>query len=227
MSMILNPCLHAGGGFTPSDIHGLVLWIDPEEDGFTDGTLVSSAGNYGSGGQTITASGALRPECKTGIANGRRIFRFASGQSLSVSSPPTGFPFTVFCVMSQAVLTSGRSIWGSGDTSEWATNNALGRVNFVFGGISQTRTFLVANQFRAAATKAVTSGNCYIDIGTATNTLASDDGSGNLVALHIGSFDGASKFWNGDIAEFLLWNVALSNAEITQVMNWAYDRYNL
>lgn len=62
--------------------------------------------------------------------------------------------------------------------------------------------------------------------GTVIGTIPSATAAGSPT-LHIGSNIGANQFWNGPIAEYIVYNRALSNAELTSVENYLKKRWGL
>jgi len=61
---------------------------------------------------------------------------------------------------------------------------------------------------------------------TVTGTIAATTGGGTP-AIHIGSNIGANGFWNGPIAEYIIYNRALSRAELASVEAYLAQRWSI
>ncbi len=210
---------------------GLYLQLIADELSLPNGSAVSSWPDTAGSGNTLTGSGAT---FNAAFANGHAAVRFAGGAgdflsdtSLAGSVPDTD-ALTLFLV-GQVLTTAttdqewffqGRAAGGSrlrivknAKKTVWATRvgggagvNTSSVVNTAMGIFSVRSGFPGTNdvQFRLNGTQ----------IGTALN------GNGlNLGVVQLGTN------LNGDIAEVLIYNRALSDAEITQVNNYLSAKY--
>ena len=61
----------AGGAWVPSDLTGLVVWLDADDTAFSDNDAVNAWTNKGTGGNTAQSNSLKRPVFKTNLLNGK------------------------------------------------------------------------------------------------------------------------------------------------------------
>lgn len=202
---------------------------------FTSGTLPA-----------IQATTNNRPTYKTGIRNGRSVARFdGSNDSFVISSLPLDATITVFVVAQfdtagsagnatgnlfiehSATSNSNSGFYVSGQSSSPQQVNRTGAPSFRWAQAGTTGwlgTSWAVSEFRFSPGAAVDAIFTYRKDGlTQTNGVAATS-SGTVTAdrsatadLFIGSRNQASVFSDGDYGEILIYNRALTDAEMTYI----------
>lgn len=224
MSMIINPMLLDGGGFSPSDISGLNVWIDPERDALANNALVSSLTNWGNGGNTISSAGGLRPTYKTAISNGLAAILFSGAQSLTISGTLAN-PNTVFGVFNfTSVSGTQRLTYG---TIGWSMiNSGELQVGFASGSIGYSPAIWTAGGAFAAVgvrTSNTIGRRVYRNL---TVSSASND-SGAYTSLKIGALFDVTQFFQGHLAELLMYSAGLTDAEMDDVIGYLMTKHGI
>jgi hypothetical protein len=213
---------------------GLVLDLEAGKGVVTDGVgnVVSWADQSGQGHDATQASSGARPTFVSNGLNGGPSLRFSgSGQYLDIAGQViTSQQFTVMALVTDSGSASGfREIfsnWSStsftqsiflGLTGQSPTQvrfsddfDAVGSVSnpidpFVLTGVSSASDAIVYQDALQLAAK-----------GSAlTPRILNDD-------YHIGTQDGF-EFWSGDIAAILVYDRALSAAEVAQNVQYLYN----
>jgi autotransporter-associated beta strand protein len=233
---------------SPDDIPGLVLWLKAEGQSYTDGqsattwTDISGRTNHGTAPSTST-----RPVFKTNRINGKPAFQFSRSASQEFRLPTSGFKgltnlnnYSLFAV----------SKWGgtgvpSGIFGAWNTNNTTTETHLEVGteGLVSFRTAAM-NQIEAEEA----SGNDEWTVLSATVAGTQDSpvarlykngqmvgsrGQGpgpvplsSLSQMTVGNSYPGRNF-NGDIAEFLLYDRPLTAAELAFLDVHLGNRYAL
>lgn len=234
------------GGFDPTTFAGLQLWLKADalalSDGDTVGTWIDSsgAGNNGTGSGT--------PIYKTGIVNSKPVVRFG-GSTQHVTTPylPTG-QISVFCVGKWAVLTtniltmlgSAQVVGGSPSGGFVITNYGSGSpYNTILlqtglggtwnDGTSGTGGTLTTNFHLLELVIAAGSTKLYLDTVNIINDATHGAINGvNFLWLGGNPTDQSDyHYLNGDIAEVLCYNSALSDANRASVKGYLIAKYGL
>lgn len=235
--------------FVPTDIAGLVAWYDFsdvtklwQDTGRTsaisaDGQSIKGVTDKAAANHLSQASAA--PVYKANIKNGLSIARFtaaSSHQLLTGTSPtvPNGTaPFTAFFVASRASSADMRVVGRASGSGGWA-GGALGgattaRVttltvkDYDFVGGWTLSTFHV-QEFVLDSSQDVTWRKNGTSLGTAAHTaFAADPGT---AAATVGSRNGAD-FWDGDIAEVLVYNVDIGTTASSQVRSFLGTKWGI
>lgn len=225
----------------PSDISGNVLWLKADSLTLNDGdsvtTWVDSSGN----GNDATQTGALRPTYKTGIIGGKPVVRFdGASQGMNVPSGSTELnitgDLTMFVVLksssaaSQAVAVFGDSSAGTTGFMLYLGNQFAGKASFLSSGnVTWLTQSSAVNNGSGHMVSVVLSGTAltfYKD--------GSADGSGTSAApvvytgtRGIGFSDTGASPFNGDIAELIVFNAALSSGDRARVEAYLRGKYGL
>lgn len=229
--------------FDPTTISGLTCWLRADSIPLNDGDVINSWEDESGLAHHFTALSGKQPLLKTGIINGHDVARFdgvndrMGGPALNVLITNTAG--TIFVVFKQDVSTSTKFLFCSADSQ---TRMRL--------GIDDPATTVSSMNHDGTPDVAVTSGitptNWNIAmwdhdagaVGSSVNN-ASDAGrsqtasgatSDLTLATTLGAFfDGTSGGFNlnGDIAEVMIWNVALTEAERKNVESYLANKYDI
>ena len=125
-SRLFVPETPDAGGFNPADYGSNYVWFAARLESLTPGQLVSTATDFGTGGQNMAVvSAGQEPTFIAGTdpnsANGNPLFRFVSGKAMRCPPAGTFFaanPFTIALVVRlTAVPPSTSVIFGGGGVS--------------------------------------------------------------------------------------------------------------
>lgn len=222
------------------------LWLDANQDdaNLNDNDAVATAKDFSGNGRDLTqGTAANRPTFKTNIINGLPVYRFdgtndsliraavelstfviiavirgtVAGRmiyehSADVNTNPGSFMYTT--VGSSSAVNRGGVKSGRDFSTGWAAQNQWGIATHMFRGEHSTH-FLWWNNVRW---------------NTATAPFgAADPGTAAVTdTLNLGSRNQASLFFNGDIAEFIIYTPAPTlTEEIAAVLNHLMSKYGL
>jgi hypothetical protein len=223
---------------------GLVDWFRADAGVTADaaGNVSAWADQSGQGHDASQGALGLQPLLVNNALNGNPVVRFSGlGQFLSIAGQPlTSQQFTIIAVVNDTRASGDGSFrevysnWGGGNgiTSVFlgTTGSSPVRARFTdemggatdplhtqtgFGDISNPATHFIFTGVSGASDATIFQN---------TNLIA-DKGSplsfrDLTTAYHIGSQGGAGEFWQGDMAEILVYNRELSSAELQQ--DWSY-----
>lgn len=229
-------------GFSPADLGNLVMWLDASQiTGLADGATIETWTNVVNAAMSPTqATLGLRPVYKTGIINGLPVVRFPTDNFLQLKKLTESTIFagglfagnaaTLFTVYQNSVfpanshfglLATGSAADGL-DLFTTDSYNADFRTTRLAGlalGFPQTGRHLKTVVTSAAAWKLRSDGvQLY-------STPTSSWGTG--AALHVGKSGHPAGWFNGDMAEVLIYNRALSADEITEVEAYLMDKWGV
>lgn len=224
--------LGAGGSnraFSPGDVSSLWLWLDAPSLGLANDAAVSAWPNKIGGVGFIQSTAGSRPTYKTGIQNGKAVVRFdgtadymRSSAVRSLTQPATIFVvaqrtgnYTAYSVVfSQA--TEAMALGFDVSADEWYayTNPAL---------IDQVAADDAFHYLMALENGA---GSIMRADGT-QKAAALDAGNVSGDTIVIGATSGAAAPLAGDIGELIVYEAALSAAQILQVENYLKSKWGL
>jgi len=228
------------GGSDPSTISGLTLWMIADDLALIDGAAVSVWPNdRGSGAGTFDqGTGSAKPVYKTGIVNGHSVVRFdGTGDfllgSLALSAYFTDSASTMFVVAKKDNVDVEYMFGGNNATPQISLGaSSAGVIAGNNDGSADTATEPgdpVAGFF--IATWMHDSGQIRAGFSDTRDASLTSVASGNTTALtHIsivGGTSGAASLWDGDIAEILIWNVALSQSDRQSVESYLALKYGI
>lgn len=242
--LIVKAALSNPAGVQPDSVAGLTLWFKADAiTGLSDGAAVStwtdSSANVNSATQ---ASGSLQPLYKTNILNGNPVVRFdgsndtlATGSNTGLTGNQAMTAFAVFkstatsgdypAIFSQNPGTTdlGVSLTLNGNrpgldfwVDRWRVTTALNNTSFYIisavkvAGVISPNTSIYNNETLAAG--AVEGSNNTPNITNNVMKLGTLDGTGG-------------RFFAGDVAEIIIYNVALSATDQQNIENYLSIKY--
>jgi hypothetical protein len=244
-------CSYTGTG--PLSIQNLKLWLRADTlTGTADGTAISIWKDQSGNGFDLSQGTAVnRPIFKTGQANGRPVLRFnGSTQYMQGSFTGSITSKTMFVVARLGTLTPIGSAYGGGAVSVQSLDgysfdsivyNEHTAKRWMNGSDSFTRTpLMVAPSDETSigphviTIRSTTSSYTLYRNGQQLQTTTSyspstqTNGLFSLSARHIISGTPVSNgYWNGDIAEVLVYDRALTEVERQKVETYLRSKYGL
>lgn len=218
------------GGFTPTSITGLKVWLKADSLGLADGTSVSSwSDSSGSGNNVAQATSGNQPVYKTGIVNGNPIVRFdgvndllATSGSIAVSQPFT--LFAVFKVPASAPAGNQAVVCGSNPYPGFFLNPTNGPL--MYGGTSNVGSGTYDGAFHYFTGIFNAASSVFYRNGVSAGT--GNPGTGGFGTFGVGSLaDGSGQRYAGDVAETLLYNSSLSATDRGNVESYLATKYGL
>lgn len=231
----------SGGAFLPSKIPNLTLWLSGDsgattDDGVTqaiDGQAVKQWNGQSTPAVNATqGSAGSRPTFKSNIINGKPVLRFTAHSLVTGSFLDSSYntACTFFTVRNK---TSGNlKLSASHNSTRWWTARDQGNTRFYTDQLSVADLPMpcpgpggkswALETFRYNGSAKVARINRFA-VGQLSAT-------GNLTlngTLTIGDYSVGGFAWDGDIAEMIMYNRALTNAELTQVENYLLVKYGL
>jgi hypothetical protein len=222
--MLLNPYLHTSApSFVPSDIAGLSLWSRADQISASDGDAIDTWTDLSGNGNHSTQSDATKkPTYKTNIINGKPVLRFdalddAMDNNLIISNPYTIFIVeyfstntansrTINSITVNALISGGRS-----------GNNSV----YVDGNVSDYYTTAPAKVMLNLQTGATNMVYRVNGIDRTSSSLSSRD----FGHLHLGTDVVYAEPAACDIAEIIVYNSSLSDANRTLVQTYLNNKY--
>ena len=211
------------GDFAPTDIAGLTQWLRADL-GLTISTGVSAwADQSGNGNSPIQATGGNQPTVSS--LNGKPSLLFnGSSDTMAVAGMSLSSPYTVFLV---------------GQTQGTGTQIPLGFTGgaqaYIDSESSDTLQHFYLNGQQLATSPAVPL-SPFVITGVAggaassfRNNGVSSDGTlstATISAMNIGSFGGAD-FFQGLLSELIVYNSALTAAQLSSVWVYLQNRYGI
>jgi hypothetical protein len=235
-AFVINP--YAIKPFSPANVSGLGLWLDATVglfDATSGGNAVTTDGSAvarwedqsGNNRHATQGTGSAQPLLKTAIRNGRNVIRFdGSNDGLSISSLSLGSSpaYTVFCVLYQNG--TGFTVWLEGGVLNpyLSTGNGFdGAVHYDGSNIYNYTTSATYNSWNVFAYSQNSSNRRWYH-----NANAAAAGSASTRAAtftFIGSTRGIGFYFNGDIAELLIYSSYLSDADRESVRDYLNTKW--
>ena len=226
----------AGGGFQPGDIAGLAAWWDASDAStITDtGGLVDSWDDKSGNAATLTATTTQRPTTASSSQNGLNtltlngtstVLRDTTVDTLTTDN-------TVFCVMKSSATAATRSMFNgtSGTYQALYITGSTGSKSFNLyrGGVSVLLVFGDETVWRIYTYKS--SSASFDSFGRVNGVQGADQAVGSskgggwtLFANH----SGTAEFWEGEAAEVIAYDTALSDADIASVETYLSDKWGI
>ena len=233
----------ATAAFTPASISGLVAWYDFSDAAtlFTDSarTTAVTADGDAIGGVTDKSTsanhlsntgGTTRPLYKTTIQNSKSVGR-ADGVNdyLKKASPSfSNKPITLFLVYARKNTTSNRYVIGMGTGSPAVLQNYVANTVEYFGNTPRASMGTATTDTFALHEFVLTSGGAVTTYKNGTQ-VATGSGAPSAVTMLTLFADDAVGInpSNCDIAECLIYNVALSDANRQAVESYLNTKWSL
>jgi len=236
-SGILNRRGFFGGVFAPSNIAGLQLWLDANKGLFdatsggspvtTDGATVARWEDQSSSGYHVTqATLANRPLLKTAIRNSKNVVRFDGSNDILVSA---NIPDNNLLTLTAFVVANPIGLGGNnaGRMFERGSNvinlfmffgngiSMIGGGGQVGGGSAPIGSFYLFGARLSGVGDSTTTLRINKSL-VATNSTVSAPSTANTT-YQIGNRTDLARAFNGDIAELIIYNQALTTEEINSV----------
>ncbi len=220
--------------FAPTDVAQLVSWWKADALSLSDANPVSTwPPTAGLENSALTQTGSNRPTYRTSRINGLPSVAFASASSQSLDTgawiTSRAVPNTVFTAFRYGTIT-GNLYSGRSGVFNYAGLLA-GKLDIGTGGGGGVSTeadldndwHVLGAVYNGAATALYLDGRRAVATGT-TSTGA----SANLPGLRMGSnSSGSGAYLDGEIAELVVYDAALTPAEVAQVMSYLGTKYGL
>lgn len=230
---------------SPQDVSGLVLWLRADNAGYSAGSSIpvwpdlSGAGKHAT--QTVVTA---QPVLAANAVNGRSAVRFTHSSSQQLLLPAAGFngmtslrDFSIFMVCRWGgKTTSGLfGAWGGLQNSHFEIN-ANGELRLRVAALDSIRSAgtmtkevwsQVAGLMNSAGDTPIA--RLFRD-GILRGSMERDPGAALLTGyttMAIGNSDSNTRFFDGDIAEVVIFNRALPNAERHAVERHLASYYGL
>jgi hypothetical protein len=236
--MPMNPRLlrPRASGFNPKSISGLALWLDASDSTtVTTATGVSEWRDKSGNGRNFTQTTENNQPALTANARNGRAVLTLDGTNDSLSGP-AGFSLTsthsVFAVVNPSVRkiaaflagsVNVELIYGDGSSSFSGTKfAAFGVARAVYGGGTiTTGTYQVVSAVCSGGTLPSNLSMWTNGVGgpVSTETAGTAPVAAVTSPLSIGT-SAASQFWNGVIAEIVIYDRSLSTADRQSVERW-------
>jgi len=234
--------LRLPGGFDPRQILGLQLWLDASQivglnDGDSVGTWSDLSGNANDATQ---GTASKKPLYKTAIVNGKPVVRFdgvddflsnATLTALNGVSAATLFTVkkeTTYTGISFPFYTAANlykfNVGGTRYYRTSATEDANASSSTLWGSWTYEGMLYDGSQSGNSNRLKVRSNGSPLAVGY-TGTIQSTLGSGT--GFYVSTYDGTTYPWNGDVAEIILFNRAVTGADLTNLEAYLASKYGL
>lgn len=230
----------SGPAFTPPDVAGLAAWLKADSLALSNGdpvaTWTDSSGNSRNAAQ---ATSGLRPTFEASSVNGLPSVRFTGGHYLEFGSPWEGLwsaveVFVVFKLDADppASGTGGGGFWGPSRVFDCNIPYEDGTIYEGFGSTALKTTGNPTLSLASWRTYNVTSASGEwtsridgtVHYTTATNAVGFVETRGT----YLGASHNAGSYWmTGRIAEFVLYDHALTTTDRASVQGYLDSRYGL
>lgn len=220
--------------FALSDVPGMVAWFTPRAlIGYSDGNAVEIWPNAcGRGPDAVQATAGKRPVYKTNILNGRPVVRFtaASGHRLVCAMGEKSQPTTLFIVFKIPSATGGHQFIVDGTDSVkrqmlYYSSGGKMCVNAgILGDAAQALPWgflIMCLGFNGA------NGTFYINGSPIWGGTGVNFGTNAISGLSLGAAYNDTSFLSGDIAEFMLYNEAVSAANRKLIETYLGTEYGI
>lgn len=203
---------------------GLVGWWKADGLSLSNGAAVGSWGDSsGVGSALAQATGANQPTFQTNVINGLPVVRF-DGTNDVLNATGSFTPATVFAVAKYAAATfnsyDGLVTGGAASNSEAVLVGSAASANFFNSadlGLSDAVYRLNGTSYALSAMAAPMNAWGVVDITSAMFTA---------LTIQVGQDrNNAGRFWNGDIAEVIVYDTVLSPTDRATVENYLATKY--
>jgi hypothetical protein len=235
--------LAADATIIPTDISGLVIWLDPTQDdaNYNDGDAVGTAANYGSGGNFTQSTGSKKFTFKTGVLNGHPVYRLDGGDcevSASTIGISTFDAFVVFKATAHGFIYEQSAASDANDGSSLYTDFAQARVRRTqisqrgtnptgYGGNDSQWRVMAQEYAGTHETHRLWIDGAYVFTQDTTGDGPTASTSTITATVNVGCRNNGSFFLTGDIAEFLVYTPKLSSYNVDRVKTYLRYKYGL
>lgn len=229
--------LGASSSFSPPNAANLVFWGRASDLAGADGDAIASFTDKSGNGNHATGTTTLRPTLKLSIVNGRSVLRF-NGTSNRLAWPnclngnTAGEVFIVLKATADPSSANHGLLWELGKTS--AVSGAAhpftgGQIQENFG--SDVASGLLSKPSTAAAFHiySVTTQSNEMKLRWNGELFGGWDkiSPGFLTAPYLGGNSPSTAFWDGDLAEILIYKSINSDADRTTIYNYLSSLYSI
>lgn len=229
----LLPVLMSGGGWTPKDVSGLKLWLKADSISGADADPVTTWIDSSLNNHNATEATAP-PILKQSIVNGRPVVRFnGTDQYMSITSHADfalAAPWHVFVVLSTDYTTAAQYKWWMSKASAWQIYSLGARAGYANTAVADLPALY--NYFEIAIFMLLelvfdsSNDMAYFINGWQKEIIAgASNPNTNTNAVLLGR--NSTTYWDGDIAEILLYSGALAAADKTLIRNYLANKYGL
>lgn len=254
LPLIVNGYKHNSTPFVPTDTSGCLFWVYADSLGLSDNDEVIHWYDYSGNSNEATQLGlGIRPIYKTSQIDGKAAVRFDGASSFmevantSIIAGNTGM--SVFIVVKQTTLATNQAYltkWDYATDGTFALQTDDANNDEVIGYFASGCTDAGGNNQHSTNANLTTTFYLleYIYDGTQSNadrvkiykngTLLSISTNGTLptaltscsATLKLGSFGGGlTRYFDGDIAEILIYDHTLTSTGRTSVENYIHAHY--
>jgi hypothetical protein len=214
--------------FAPTDIAGLQVWLKADGiAGKADGDPISQWDDLSGHGQNaVQVTGSKQPTYKTAIQNGLPVVRFDGVDDfMQATGVNVAQPDTIFAVAKTSTLGTFVNVL-DGQTTRQAISKWNTDVLAVHGGTTDVVTSQAWNSTTFHLVSYIPNGaSSQVWFDSASVTLGSNPGTANLNLLNVGTYNTLTSFWNGDIAEILIYDTGLSTGNRTAVEDYLRTKW--
>jgi hypothetical protein len=227
------PMASGGGGaaaaaFAPSDIAGLQLWCKADALVLNnDDPVTTWTDSSGAGHDLSQSSAGAKPTYKTNIVNGKPVIRFDGSSDVMAVTYTQLQPVTAFVIAAcdtfagdNRTLFDGQTI----NTMIFRIDSATGVTTLYAGAVLQHTAIVEDTWTILTAVVNGASSKIFVSGGT---PASGDAGAQTFTGLTVGRDGTSTAFWAGDIAEIILYDTSLSNANLNNVGTYLATKYAL
>jgi hypothetical protein len=249
--MIINPYAFpsGGGGFSPTDVSGLQLWLKADAiTGLSDGDPVASwVDSSGNSRPAAQSTAGYRPLYKTSILNSNPVVRFDGSDDFLVTGGESYAIQTVFAVFKYTANPTYLGVFTGRPSSAIGSGSSDGNYGFT--------TLPLAGGDKVCSTNSVSSGGSGAHNYCATDGVSLDPdnfdnyntgvactqnafhvfccirttaSSGGAKYLHVGVDPAISgRFLQGDVAEVVVYDSDIGATHRGQVVGYLGAKYGI
>ena len=245
---IMKAVMAAGKRFLPTDISGLKLWLDASAIELSDGAAISSWTDLsGNGFDFIQSSESCRPLYKTGIINGKPVVRFDGSDDrlacYSLSGLGGNNSKTIFAVATVGTGSSEHTIFQLGESGVSGRTFILGckrdSSQFKWGVWQWGSGYDLDDSASVSGAWAIIVGvkdgnnlslyrNGVLRAGPTARSAANIRANNSRIGARFDNgTTGAAMFFQGDLAELVLYDSALAATDIQKINKYLSQKYGI
>ncbi len=202
------------GQAVPLTIDGLVLWLDGSDaDTITESSgLISEVTDKSANDKNGTASADVRPTLVSSVQNGRSVMRFDGADDyLNINSSVVYRTIFVVAKSDDASFSNYPGIVGDYTGTSPSNGHIVNGVDGTTKIASATSNYTSA--YRNGTSIAGSSGHDFSPLNEFWIGSFELSSSITNTTSAIGMINGGGRYWDGDIAEIIAYNVALDNTD--------------
>lgn len=213
----------------PRQVDGLILWLRASAIlGLSDSDAVAQwVDSSGNGNHAAQGTGANQPTYRTNVLNGKPVVRGDGIDDFLSFALPADTSRTIFVVAKQVAATNGRAVFSGGTHAfltsfggSWSYDSNSVGAGGGGGGVSTNWTAVVLKVMSASSMATYINGGApsYFDPFDTITTSTAFTLLANAAGLNP---------WNGDIAEIIAYDSALSDPDRQRVEQYIYNEYGI